>query len=221
MIGDSRQGIDPAVEFIDMETIGISTETYKRGIFPKLGLYKRGLFPAGSVVLFMDLDMIIAGDLDRFVARVAAMGGTHVLARHVGGLWPLVPERWRIDRGGNTTVIGFIADEDCNLYDAFVGDPETYFRRYANDQDYVTAMAKKLHYWPHGWIVLFRRSLLWPYPLNRVFKSALRPRNRLVNFGGFPKYEDLTGTGELRFGIGWKRKVVKLPVDWIAERWHD
>jgi len=221
LIGDTRAGIDQRIAFVDMADLGIPPARYARGAFPKVALYKRGLFPSGHAVLFLDLDVMVCGPLDRFVHRIHDRGGLHVTARRVSGLWPLLPRALRRDRGGDTTAIGFLADTTCDLYDAFIADPEGQMARFENDQDYVSGMARHLSYWPEAWIKLFRRDLLWPYPLNLVLRSARTPKNCIVNFGGYPKVHQLVGTNVLTFGRGRKKKIVKLPVRWVAERWRD
>lgn len=221
LIGDSDNSIDSGIKFIKLDSLGIPPEKYNDGIFPKLVLYKRDLFSDGDIVLFLDLDVLVCGDLDKFVQRVRDHRGLHLLARHISGLWRFVPQRWCRDRGGNTTVVGFIANENCNLYDTFVDDPKKSLSAFKNDQDYVSANAKIKHYWPRGWCTLFRRSLLWPNPINIFVRSAKRPTCSLVNFGGYPKFEQLLEHGTLEFGRGWKKKRLITPVEWVAEQWQE
>jgi hypothetical protein len=147
------------------------------------------------------------------------MPGFHIQREWSPALWGLVPASMRPDRGAQGSLIAWRPRDHAFIYTRFMADPEAAYRT-GTDQTYLTAAVPDRHYWPNDWTVSFKRSCVWYYPLNLLFRTIRRPRRaKVVIFHGNPRPWDLLeGPPDRRWGT--KRKFGFGPVDWIADYWR-
>ena len=157
--------------------------------------------------------------LDPYVELIDREKGLRIIREWNPDIWQLLPVSLRPDRGGNGSVIGFLAGEQKHLFDDFAKAPMVVNDTYGLDQVYITREANKRRYWPDGWNASFRRSCVPHWPLNLMFKGIPKPKaGKIVVFHGIPNPTDLTADGTYRWGTKWRFGFG--PVDWVQSYWR-
>ena len=173
----------------------------------KLSTFKTDIGLEGRV-LFLDLDIVIVGSIDRFFE----IEGNFIIAREFG-------RRVGAHGRGNSSVYRFEAGTLGFVYENFINDITAAKNSYRHEQAYLTdTLFKKnmLKYWPEGWCVSFKHSCARPFPLC-YFQTARIPEGaKIVIFHGKPTPEDAEA-GILKVNPV-KRFFRHLrPVGWIGE----
>ena len=174
---DDASGLDDGIEAFPIPDMGLAPEDYGPGAWPKLAVFKRTLYDLHGRALFIDLDMVILGDLTPFFevegdfvvldsapwrGRKAPEVMTCIFAFDIGGL-PQIADRIRTDRDGAVA-------------------------QYQNEQDFVAGTLDDIRYWPQDWIVSFKRHLRRPLILDRFLAPRQAPEGtRVIAFHGRPR----------------------------------
>jgi hypothetical protein len=157
-----------------------------------------------DVVLYLDLDVVILGELDPLFEHPGAM--------------PLIRDWYHPVRlVGNSSVYRYRPAEQYALFDAFRADTDAIVRRIRNEQEFLSEFLEQrgeLTFWPEAWCQSFRVSCLAPWPL-RAWQTPRQPPDcRVLIFHGEPKPpEALIG----RPGLGQTFR----PAPWIADYWRE
>lgn len=228
---DDRSGIRPEVVCHDIPELGCPVPTNAPGKFRKVALWNKDLFGLAGVALFVDLDIVIVGNLD----DLFAFGNPDdvVLARN--WIRPL-------ERLGQTSVFRFPIGKHSYMLDDFRKDPEGLAGKYQFEQRYVTnGIRGGVKFFPSRWISHFRLNCLGPWPL-RYLRPARLPRDaRIVMFPGKPDPADaivgrwaegvehrpplehlkLLFSPQRRVSFGRHLKRYLLPVPWVAQHWRE
>jgi len=211
---DDTQGIDSEVETQDLPTIKLPEFMTQRP-WPKIGLWQSDLAGLDGNVLYLDLDLIITGNIDEFFDYNAE--ATFCVIRN----WTT---RDRSDsfyrKVGNTSCYRFRVGAHAYLYDKVQSDPIGCWKQYRNSQTFISNEIGEINYWPDEWCVSFKHSLLPNWP-QRMFREAqLPPKAKVVAFTGKPDIDDvIAGT--------WPEKMLfKRPFKqfvkphWVEEHWR-
>ena len=219
-LSDDLEPICDGVRMVPIPELKLAKEKWAQGFWPKLTVFKPGLFPAGRMVLFLDLDVMILSSLDPFVEIQKRERGLHMLREWNPALWSLAPLCFRPDRGGQSSLFTFYPEEQTGIYEQFVKEDATgVFSTAHIDQLFISKMANRLSYLPHDWAVSFKKHCVWYYPFNLLFKKIQQPKGtKLVIFHGRPKPTDLIRDDQSRWGTS--RKFGFGPVDWIKNYWQ-
>ncbi len=218
-ITDVADGLSPDVEVAELPEIPIARAKWATGYWPKLAVFKKGMFAENEIILYLDVDIVIVDSLDPLVDLIDKEKGLRIIREWNPDIWRMVPVQMRPDRGGNGSVIGFIAGEQTHLFDDFAAAPEETNSTYGLDQVYITREAKNRRYWPEGWNASFRRMCVPHWPLNLVFHEIHKPADgKIVVFHGIPNPTDLIQDGEYRLGTKWRYGYG--PVPWVQEYWN-
>lgn len=190
-ITDCPDGLDPEIQIVDLPDIPLDRSTWVPGMWPKLAMFKQGVFPDGARVLFTDVDVAIVANMDSFFDII---GEQEVL---IIKDWKTYHERWfpklfPISRGGNSSVVGFIAGQHSYLWDRFCESPSLSIHKYGNDQNYITGEAKSLIYFPEHWVGSFKKSVAPLPPIAWFSACQPHPECKVVAFHGKPDISDLT-----------------------------
>jgi hypothetical protein len=214
---DQTGGLLNTIETRPIPDMPIDRSVWTHGMFPKLLMFIPDILAKGTPVLFLDLDVMITGNLTRMFDRITALGGLHVIREWNPTIWRALPVNWRPNRGSNSSVVGFRAGEQTHLWSMFKQDPDGVMRQYHNDQIFIDAHAKGRHYWPNSWCGSFKRHCAWHWPLNYVFTTPARPRNfSVLTFHGRPDYHSLLlEDGAKRWGTEWRFGT--RPVSWVKD----
>jgi hypothetical protein len=215
---DETDGLAEGVEALPIPPFPLDRSLWGRGIWPKLTLFTPGLFPDGTKVLFLDLDLMVTGDLSPFLGAIRP-GTLHIIREWNPALLKLLPVPWRPDRGGNSSVVGFVAGEQAHVLEKFCEDPDAARSAFRNDQEFITAHAAGRQYWPDDWCASFKRHCVWYFPWNMILRHPKRPDwARVIVFHGKPDPTDLIGD-DSRLRWGGPRKFGYGPVTWVREYW--
>ena len=216
---DDPAGLGDAVTPVAIPSFPLPKALWARGIWPKLTLFTPGLFPDGARVLYLDLDLMVTGALTPFIDAIRP-GALHIIREWNPALLKLLPVAWRPDRGGNSSVVGFVAGEQSHILERFTHDPEAVRAAFRNDQEFITAHAEGRTYWPADWCASFKRHCVWYYPWNMILTRPKQPDwARVIVFHGKPDPTDLIGD-DPRQRWGSKRKFGYGPVPWVRAYWH-
>jgi hypothetical protein len=218
-ITDTPEGLSSGVTIMPLPDIPIDRAKWRSGYWPKLAMFKRGFFTEDEIILYLDVDILIEEDLDSFIDLIERQRGLRIIREWNPDIWRLVPDYLRPDRGGNGSVIGFVAGEQWHLFDDFVKDPYGVDSVWGIDQVYITQRAASRRYWPSGWCVSFRRSCVPHWPLNLLRTAIRKAANaKIFVFHGIPNPTDMVADGNYRWGTKWRYGIG--PVEWVQDYWR-
>lgn len=214
---DDPTGLAPEVEALPLPELGLpegSADTRWR----KLGLFRRDLFGLTGTALFLDLDLVVVGDLEPFLADP----GPFRVIRDDDLFRPkplrrLNPARDRfLHMVGNTSVFRYQVGAHADILDAYLADPAAAAARYEHEQQMVSDMLDRqglLDYWPRGWCASFKNDCVGRGLVSWLRDPVCPPDARIVLFAGNPKMADvMAGTGGR-----WYRRIGRI--DWLRRAW--
>lgn len=201
---DDTTGIHPSIETRPIPEIALGSAPIWSGwrkiasLSPHLGL-------TGNV-LFLDLDLIIMGNIDGFFT-------------HAPNEFCII-ENWTQpgQKIGNSSVYRYRADAHTDVFADFERRHEEIYRTITNEQTYLTlqvAQKHKVEFWPDEWCRSFKRHCL-PNVFLRPFVAPQPPKGcKILVFHGPPKPID-AAHGK------WpnKRKCLR-PSPWILQHWKE
>lgn len=215
---DNPNTLDSDIDSIRMHDMQLPTQYVKKGCWPKISMFAPGVLPPDEPTLFLDLDLVIRGDLSPFFDRLEKMRGLHALREWNPGMWNVLPLSMRPDRGIQSSILGFYPREQQYIYDQFMADKLSIMKRLDLDQDFISEVAKDRTYWPYEWTVSFKRHCVRHYPFNTWFPDIAEPENaKIVVFHGNPRPIDLVPLGKHRWGT--KNRFGYGPVPWVRDYW--
>ena len=208
---DDPSGIRLEVDIQPLVELDVP-EPWQRTPWLKLALFEDGLADLRGAALYLDLDIVISGQLDDLF-------DWHPGRRCIIRDW----ERWhqRISRRhglpGNSSVFRFEAGQSGEVLEKFYSEKDQALSRYrvVSGQRYLTEAMGGPDWWPSDWVVSFKRNCIPPVPLNFFRVSKVPPNARIVVFHGHPNpHEAIAGYRSLRP----HRNTLATP--WIEEFWH-
>lgn len=228
---DNTQGIRPEVTAVPLPELNFEVPKTKKGIWPKCRLWSEKLANLTGPVLFMDLDLVITGNLNCFFEY----GDPEdvILARN-----PSNP----LERLGQTSVYRFPVGKLVPLLEKFATAPVEIATKYKYEQRYVTRNAPGgIKFWPKSWVLHFRQHCRRTFPLNYFKVSKLPQSSKVVIFPGDLNPQDaiegryhaeegiLTPMEHIKAGLYGNRnrslaahlRHYILPTPWVEENWRE
>jgi len=205
---DDGNGLQDGIEVYPIPEIGLRPEYWTRGCWPKVALFADDLYGLRGRALFVDLDMVLLGDLDGFFT-------------HGDGLVMLDSGPWRYRNGiprPMSSIFGFDIGSMGYLLDRFRTTPDAMVARYGIEQDFIKGEARTIQFWPQEWVRSFKYHQRQPLILDR-FRGPKppAPETRVLCFHGRPRPIDLirplAGNWDVppHYGSG--------QVPWMVEYW--
>ena len=207
---DNKTGINKNIICKPLPKIKIPNEISKTP-WRKISVWQYPLSDLEGDVLFLDLDLVITGNLDKFFSYKK---GTYC-----------VIENWtQIGKGiGNTSCFRFPVKKYSELFKQFENNGFKIWKKFHIEQVYLSKFIKKQNYWPEQWCKSFKHSLLPKWPM-RIWKSAVLPQETsIVAFTGKPDPDDvLKGVWPIKKNQFYKKiyKQLKTP-DWLIKNWKN
>jgi hypothetical protein len=200
---DDAAGVRPEVTCAPIPALPAYPTSPERG-WAKIAAFSPTLAPLlVGPVLFLDLDVVIVGDLDPLFDEPGQF---------------LIIRDWYHPMGGigNSSVFRYDLAAGAGLFADFGANVSTIVRRHRNEQEYLTHWMRDagvLAFWPAAWCRSFRRDCIPPWPL-RFWRTPAAPKgSRVLVFHGDPKPpEAIAGQGGV---VGFSR-----PAPWLAEAWR-
>ncbi len=201
---DDAMGIDQTtyergtIEIRPLPPMDLSASLPERG-WRKLTVLGDQLSDLEGQALFLDLDLVVFGDLTPFFELPGEFRIIHDWSRP-----------WRVT--GNSSVFRFELGRHGDVLDRFVRAGEVVRRQYRNEQEYLSAaMHRKgiLQYWPDDWCRSFKRHCMRRFPLCHFLPPTCPADTKILVFHGHPHPTE-AAAGWQR---GWRRRV--LPAEWV------
>jgi hypothetical protein len=198
---DNSKGFRPDVEVFPLPTADLNGD--REFGWNKLAIYGETLGDLTGPALFLDLDIIITGELDSFFDYLP---GEFCIIRD----WQ---RPWRVT--GNSSVFRFEIGKHTDILGDFLANPEAARASVRNEQEYLSYKLHekgRLQYWPAEWCCSFKRHCMRRFPMF-YFNSAQLPGDaKVVVFHGNPKPDEAM-RGK------WAKLRYIHPTPWIAEYW--
>ncbi len=200
---DNSMGVRPDVECMPLPSLDLAPGA-DRG-WPKLTTFKADLHGLEGTALFLDLDIVIVGDITPFFEQP----GDFLIIKD----WK---RPWRIT--GNSSVYRFKIGAHADVLQHFIENQKDVRRRYRNEQEYLSHAMRdrgRLAYWPPSWCRSFKYHAITWWPSN-YWRAPIVPHGaRIVIFHGEVNPPDaLAGRRNRRF------RHMK-PAPWVAEHWAE
>lgn len=175
----------------------------------KLSVWQYPLGELKGDVLFLDLDLVITGNLDRFFdfkpGQYCVIENWTQLGQNIG----------------NTSCFKFPIGKYDFIYNKFNKDPERIWKKYHIEQIFLSSEIREQYFWPSKWCQSFKHNLLPKWPM-RIWKPAKLPsETSLVAFTGKPDPDDvIEGNWPVKKSQFYKKiyKQLKTP-NWVLDNW--
>jgi hypothetical protein len=215
---DDAAGLRADVEAQPLPALGLPAGHCDRR-WQKLAVFREQLGDLRGTTLFLDLDLVVVGDLAPFFdlpGRFFIIRDDDLFRRKP--LRKVNPERDRfLHSVGNSSVFRFEIGAQRYILDAYLADPAGATAGYEISQQFQSAQLAAhgdLHYWPSDWCVSFKNACV-PRGLRSYAQDpALPPGARIVVFAGAPKMSEVLAGG----GHKWYRRIGNI--DWLRQAWQ-
>ena len=175
----------------------------------KLSVWQKSLLNIKGDILFLDLDLVITGDLDRFFS-------------YYPGKYCVI-ENWT-QKGqniGNTSCFRFPNGKYEYLFEKFENNPVKIWKKYHIEQLFISKEIQDQVFWPDIWCLSFKHNLLpkWPF---RIWQPAKLPNETsIVAFTGKPDPDDvIEGKWPIKKGQFYKKVYKQLCTpNWVIKNW--
>ena len=201
---DNSDGINQDIRICTLPKLKLPENAPERG-WNKLSTLQEGLGGLSGEVLFLDLDVVIVGNIDSFFTYTAdfAIIKDAKLKRQITG---------------NSSVYRFKIGEHEGILSRFEEDFERIKKQHRNEQAYLSHEIDKkdmLSYWPESWCPSFKYHCMKPWPINYFSDPVIPPEAKIIIFHGHPEpHEAVAGLTHK-----WYRPV--RPTSWIEKYWHE
>jgi len=173
----------------------------------KLVLWKDGIAGLSGDVLFLDLDLVVTGNLDE-------------MFDHEPGRFCVI-KNWTQPKAniGNTSCFRFPIGKYSYIFDRLETEQKRILDTYRIEQVYISAEIEDMVFWPELWCASFKHTLLPKWPLNFFKTPKLRSETKIVAFTGKPD-QDEAARGEWPVKKPWKKLYKHVrPTPWISDHW--
>ena len=191
-------------------------------IFVKLCVFQDGFAGLKGATLFLDIDQVVTGSLDRFFDY--RPGGFCIIRNWIERRKRLFR---RLPKIGNSSCFRFEAGSMNYVYEKFLAEKDKALDRrlFRTEQAFMTYAVglRNVNWWPKKWVCSFKRHCIPIFPLNMVF-TPWRPLkgSSLVAFHGQPDMvHALRGCRLKDDGVPVKMHLTCKPCGWIEDYWHE
>lgn len=201
---DDSQGIRSEVTCLPIPALDLPPGIPERG-WTKLASFAADLHGLKGTALFLDVDVVIVGNLDVFFEQPGEFLIIHDYKRP-----------WRIT--GNSSVYRFTLGAHPDVLDFFRSHVQEVRAKFRNEQAYLSDFLHRqgqLQYWDAAWCPSFKYHSIPNWPAN-YWKAPVIPQDaRIVIFHGECNPPDaLAGRRNRRW------RYIR-PAQWVAEHWRE
>jgi hypothetical protein len=200
---DSSAGVRSEVRCLPIPSLDLPAGIPERG-WTKLTTFEADLHGLRGTALFLDLDVVITGDITPFFEVPGEFLIIHDWKRP-----------WRIT--GNSSVYRWELGAHADVLAEFRAQHEDIRRRLRNEQAFLSEVMHrqgKLRYWPAEWCQSFKYHCIPPWPASWWRAPVLPPEARIIVFHGEVNPPDaVAGRRNRRF-----RRM--RPAPWVSEHWR-
>ena len=200
---DRTEGIDPAVQCFPIPSLALPEGSPERG-WNKLTTLQTDLGGLSGEVLFLDLDVVIVGNIDElfsYPAEFAIIRDAKLQKRMIG----------------NSSVYRFKVGRYQAILDKFRQQYAEIQQTFRNEQAYLSHEIQQrgeLSFWPEAWCPSFKYHCMQPWPLAYFQDAKIPVGAKIIIFHGHPEpHEAIQGITHK-----WYRPV--RPTQWVADHWR-
>lgn len=206
---DDEAGLLPEIEAHPLPVLDLP-EHFTRTTWLKLGLFADGLAGMEGDCLFLDLDLLVVGDIDCFFDY---RPGKRCIIHN----WKLAHQIFkRRPNVGNSSVFRWRAGTMQFAIDKFRTERDWALARFRPPQTYLTYALGEKYWWPEAWVRSFKRHAAPSFPLSLALAPRCPVDAHILIFHGRPDPDEaLNGYRPAKM----HRRT--LPAPWIADHWHD
>jgi hypothetical protein len=176
----------------------------------KLCLFRPDL-PIDGICLFLDLDILITGNIDEFFSfeseKIPIIRDWVALGRKI------FPKGLPV---GNSSIFRFVANKSSFVYEQFLREREWALSNFQPPQSYLThCIRPQMAFWPKHWAISFKEHCRPVFPLNYLIEARLPRDARIVVFHGKPDPDEAA--------YGYRGKKIHhyvRPTRWVRELWE-
>ena len=204
---DDDSGLISGIEACPLPDIELP-ESHAKTTWLKLGLFADHQPGIEGDCLFLDLDIVITGNIDCFFDF---MPGKRCIIHNWKQGQHIFKKRPDI---GNSSIVRWRANTMQFVIDKFYSERDWALANFAPPQTYLTYALGEKYWWPETWARSFKRHSVAPFPFNLMRTPSLPPSTRILVFHGRPDPDEaLTGFRA--------RKLHRRtrPAPWIADYW--
>ncbi len=212
---DNEEGIEDGVEVYPLPVTLFDEEAMdaKAGgaTWRKVGLFQPNLADLNGDTIFLDLDIVIMGDLSPFFAynpeKFVVIQDW--LEKRRASYMP-----WRNGKVGNTSVFRFNPKKHKTVYEHFEKNQIWALENFRIEQQYVSwAVGDDISFWKSEWVHSFKRSCRPVFPLNHLVSPKEPKGAKILVFHGHPLPEEAIN--------GYKNGLFKsvLACLWLKKYW--
>ena len=202
---DNPKGIDADIITTSIPDINLP-KNYIETPWRKLTMWKYPLLDLSGDILFLDLDLVITGNIDD-------------LFDYKPGKYCVIENWTQIGKNiGNTSCFRFPSGKYSQIYEKINLHPHKILNNYRIEQIYISKVIPNMVFWPREWCLSFKHNIIPKWPINFLKKPKLPKHARIVAFTGKPDQD------EALLGIWpspWYKKIYKYikPASWISDYW--
>lgn len=181
-------------------------------IFMKLCILKDGFAELKGPTLFLDIDIIITGSIDKFFEFHP--GKNCIIHNWLPAHKQLLRKRPDI---GNSSVFRFEAGASGYIYETYMANKFDAEERskFPTEQAFLTHAMVEKYYWPEEWVRSFKRHCRRIFPLNYVLPPRLPHEASIIAFHGQPDPDEAIAGFR-----GRKIHHFTKPAPWIRKFWN-
>jgi hypothetical protein len=210
---DDDSGFVGGIESFTIPDTGCSSQMWRHGAWPKLGVFLAAPHGLTSRALFVDLDTFICGDLTQFMDHPASFISIYVGDKRRPNR-VAKPE----DELLGTGLFAFNLEEHTQIAEQFQADPQAAFDAADIEQVWVEEHAFSMENWLVDWVTSFKRRLPRPIGVDLLLHHHAPPdRANVVAFHGDPRPITLALPGRKRWDDLLHMGVGQVP--WVRDYW--
>lgn len=204
---DNTNGLDPDIVCHPIPELVLPDGLPERG-WKKLTTFAPTLYDLHGSALFLDIDIVITGNIDCFFTHPQQRADEVWIIRDWKKPWRMV---------GNSSVYRFQIGALPDLLDYFRRNFHDIRQRFRHEQAFLSWYVREHHqlsYWPADWCLSYKYHVLKKLPFS-LWQPPQKPAHgKIIIFHG-----EVNPPDAIRGGGGkWYRKV--LPAPWLQDYWH-
>ena len=201
---DDPRGVRAEVQCLPIPSLALPAGIPERG-WTKLTTFEAELHGLRGTALFLDLDVVIVGDLAAFFEEPGEFLIIHDWKRP-----------WRLT--GNSSVYRFELGAHADLLAEFRATQAAVRARLRNEQAFLSEVMHRqgrLRYWPEAWCASYKYHCIPAWPTNFWRKPACPPGARIIVFHGEVNPPDAIA--------GRRNRALRFvrPAAWVAQHWRE
>lgn len=198
------------IECLDFPDFPVNPD-YEWSAWRKFSLLRDDV-PFDGLSMFLDLDVLITGPLDKFF-EYGKPEDFIIIHNWVEPRKTLLRKTPDI---GNSSCFRFMAKHYHFAYERMLAEGDQMVASYPTEQAGLTDTVREFKvYWPDEWVRSFKRHCQRPFPVNRLLPAKFCPEASIIAFHGKPNPDQA-----IEGFKGTKPHHYTLPTDWILKHWY-